>query len=147
MAHRGSGIWNLFKKFLAVGFLPTLGAMHFLDFQISRKKYSEKLSWAWNSNFFKVFQNIFFFRDLEIWKANHTFWKKATFSSFQNQWCSAQPSLLPKTFYDQIFNRIGTGIKVIPVTCPSDFGCRLILWPEKLSNTFHKHWCHRLCTF
>ena len=65
-------------------------------FQISKSpkwKYSKLLSSAWNLNFlftviggkfkFQVQDSdleYFFSGDLEIWKTNHTFWKKATFS-------------------------------------------------------------------
>ena len=61
-------------------------------FQISKEKYSKKLSWTWNLNFRQIhftiiggkfkfqaqdsFLEYFFFGDLEIWKTNHTFWKK-----------------------------------------------------------------------
>ena len=65
-------------------------AIHFSNFQISKK-----LSWTWNSKFppyqitvmggnFKFpvqdsFSEYFLGGDLEIWKTNPTFWKKATF--------------------------------------------------------------------
>ena len=64
--------------------------IRFLDIQISKTKYSEKLSWAWNLNLlFTVFGGKFKFQAqdsfseyffLEIWrskKMNHTYWKKA----------------------------------------------------------------------
>ena len=54
-------------------------AMRFLDLQISKKKYSEKLSWAWNLNFPpKTVNNKFKFQAqdsfseyfvLEIWRS------------------------------------------------------------------------------
>ena len=63
-------------------------------FQISKNKYSKSLSWTWNLNFLPITVNnkfkfqaqdrnleYVYFGDLEIWKTNHTFWKKATFSS------------------------------------------------------------------
>ena len=70
-------------------------AMCFLNLPITKKKYSKKLSWTWNLNFppktvnnkFKFqaqdsFLEYFYFEDWEIWKTNHTFWKKATFSPY-----------------------------------------------------------------
>ena len=70
-------------------------AMCFLDLQISKKIFQKtilslkfkfpannsKLLLAGNLNFRLriVYWNIFFFWDLEVWKMNRTFWKKATF--------------------------------------------------------------------
>ena len=64
--------------------------------QISKspKKYSKSLSWTWNLNFPPITVNnkfkfqaqdsnleYFYFGDLDIWKTNSTFWKKATFKN------------------------------------------------------------------
>ena len=66
-------------------------------FQISKKNYSKSLSWTWNLNFppltvnnkFKFqahdsFLKYFYFGDWEIWKMNHNFLKKATFTTYLN---------------------------------------------------------------
>ena len=68
-------------------------AIRFLDLQISKTKYSEKLSWAWNLNLlftvfggkFKFqaqdsFSEYFFWRFGDLKNASH-FLKKATFKS------------------------------------------------------------------
>ena len=49
---------------------------------VQRKNYSKKLSQDWILNFMSriVFLEYFFFGDLEIWKTNRIFWKKATFT-------------------------------------------------------------------
>ena len=62
-------------------------------FQISKNKYLKELSWAWNLNFLPITVNnkfkfqaqdsnleYFSFWNWEIWKTNHTFWIKATFT-------------------------------------------------------------------
>ena len=84
-----SKIWS---KILCIkgGFFSE-SAIRFSNLQISKKKnIPKKLSWTWNLNFppktlycyWRVIWNIFF-GDLEIWKTNLTFWKKATFSNIQ----------------------------------------------------------------
>ena len=60
-------------------------------FQISKEKYSKKLSWTWNLNFPPITVNnkfIFQAQDsnleyffLEIWKMIRTFWKKSPLDS------------------------------------------------------------------
>ena len=63
--------------------------MCFSNLQISKKKYSKSLSWTWNVNFPPITLNYkfkfqaqvsnleyFCFGNLEIWKTNHSFWKK-----------------------------------------------------------------------
>ena len=78
--------------FPAKGGFFSESAIRFLHLQISKKNipksYPELEIWICcllllvgnlNFKFRIVFLNIFF-GDVEIWKTNHTFWKKATFS-------------------------------------------------------------------
>ena len=71
------------KTILSLKFkFPDNNSKVWFVFQISKfppKNIPKKLSWAWNLDFkFRiVFWNVFFFfGDWEIWKTNHTYWKK-----------------------------------------------------------------------
>ena len=72
---------------------------------LQNKKYSKKLSWAWNLNLlstviggklkFQVqdsFLEYFYLGDWEIWKTHRTFWKKNLWKKYFIKWKSVECS-------------------------------------------------------
>ena len=87
---------------IKVDFIYKVWFVFFKSPNLRKMKYSRFLSWAWNLNFPPITVNNefqaqdsnsehFSFWNWEIWKRNHTFWKKVTFRD-EYEWKFTEPS-------------------------------------------------------